>query len=99
MPPGLSPARTYFITPPHRPLGGALPVRRLGRRLNRLDYKLVTSASAQVAGYPAADLVFVGIGVVLKKLHRRENHSGCAVSALQALILDKRFLNRMQLLR
>src|SRR5262249_37711867 len=58
---------------------------------------LVAGAAAQIAGERDAHLAFGGIGVVAQELDQRRENSRRAEAALQAVIVAKGFLQRMQL--
>src|SRR3546814_2093860 len=64
--------------------GMVLPLHARGGRLDGLDDVVITRAAADVALQPLADLVFLGIGVLLRKVHRSEEHT----SELQSLMRD-----------
>src|SRR3546814_14058592 len=49
--------------------GMVLPLHARGGRLDGLDDVVITRAAADVALQPLADLVFLGIGVLLQKVH------------------------------
>jgi hypothetical protein len=65
---------------------------------NRFKDFHVSGATAQIAGQTHANLTLGWIWNSLKKIHRRQNHSGCADAALRAATFKERLLNAMKLL-
>src|SRR3546814_925920 len=67
--------------------GMVLPLHARGGRLDGLDDVVITRAAADVALQPLADLVFLGIGVLLQKVHGGHHHARRAEAALQPVML------------
>src|SRR5262249_27927603 len=62
------------------------------------DDVLVTGTAAEIAGNGDAHLLLGRIWIVAQELDQRRQHAGRAEAALQAVVLVKRLLERMQLL-
>src|SRR3546814_9003114 len=60
--------------------GMVLPLHARGGRLDGLDDVVITRAAADVALQPLADLVFLGLGVLLQKVHGGHHHARRASS-------------------
>src|SRR5262249_18170731 len=80
-------AALRFLPAPH-PLGGPFD------RFHDID---VAGAAAEIAVERVLDLFRGRIRVVLEQVHRRHDHARRAVAALQAVLLAKSFLHRMEL--
>src|SRR5437870_9876088 len=65
--------------------------------LDGLDDVLVAGAAAEVALEGPADLLLARRRVVLEQAHRREHHPGCAVAALQRVLLVEGLLHGVEL--
>ena len=65
--------------------------------LHGLHDVLISGAAAQVAGDAPANVVFAGLGILLKQRIRRHQHAGRAEAALQAVLFFEAFLQRMEL--
>src|SRR6185312_15513079 len=72
----------------------ALPLRR-GE--HGIDDVVVARAAAEVALEPVADFLLTGIRVLLEQVRGAHDHAGCAVAALQPVLLVERPLHRVQL--
>jgi hypothetical protein len=70
--------------------------RFLGRVLHRFDDVLVSSAPAQIAFQPVANLFPRGISISIEQLRRSHDHARRAVTTLQSMSLPETFLHRMQ---
>src|SRR5258708_6595720 len=68
----------------------------VGRHLHGLDDVDVAGAAAQVARDAPADLVLARVRVVLEQGDRAEHHAWRAEPALQAVLVDKGGLHRVQ---
>src|SRR3546814_5977699 len=76
--------------------GMVLPLHARGGRLDGLDDVVITRAAADVALQPLADLVFLGIGVLLQKVHGGHHHARRAEAALQPVMLAEGRLHGVQ---
>jgi hypothetical protein len=79
--------------------GPLLPLRRplLRGVLDRVDDVLVARAAAEVAGDARTNLLFRRFRRVFQEVDRRQDHLWRALAALEAVLLPKPFLERMQL--
>ena len=64
---------------------------------DRFDDVLVAGAAAQIAGKTFADVVVRGERIFSQQIGRRHQHARRAESALQGMMLVKRFLQRIHL--
>src|SRR5258706_3244213 len=78
---------------PRPPCPAAQPLRRVERGG---DDALVSRAPAQVARNRHPHLLLGRIGIVAQELSQRDQHSRRAETALQAVIVAERFLERAQ---
>src|SRR5437016_2379149 len=78
--------------------GSMSPAQPLGSVERGGDDALVAGAAAQVAGDRHPHLLLGRIGIVAQELGQRDQHPGCTETALQAVIVAKRLLQRVQLL-
>ena len=69
----------------------------LCRASNRLDNARIRSAPAEIGIQPDSNLVDSRVRVAAQQRHRRHNHPGCAVSALEGRALQKRLLHAVKL--
>src|SRR5258706_12120636 len=65
--------------------------------LHRADNILVSSATANIAIQSMADLLISRMGIAVQQIHHRDDHTGCAETTLQAVLLTKGILYRMQI--
>src|ERR1700687_1669711 len=79
-----------IAVPPDPLPGGAdrLSERRC-RLLHRLDDVLIAGAPAQVSGEPFANIGLARIRLVFQQRVRCEQHAGCAVAALQTMLIPE----------
>src|ERR1700730_2554557 len=68
----------------------------VGRVLYCLDDVLVSGASTQVAGYSPANFQLARVRILFQKRTARQDHSGCAETALKAMLFLKTFLQWME---
>src|ERR1700686_681002 len=76
---------------------GLGPAHRLRRGLDRLDDVHVSGTPAQVAFETPADLIFRRVWVLIEQICRGHDEAGRAVTALKAMLVPERLLQRMQL--
>ena len=58
---------------------------------------MIPGAAADVAFKTVTDAILVDIRIALDQRNRRHHHAWCTETALQAVVLAKRFLHRMHL--
>ena len=80
----------------HKNLRDLLACGLLRGVLDCFDDVLVAGAATEIAIETVTDLFARRIGVALEQLRRSDDHSGCAVPALQSVSFPESFLHRMQ---
>src|ERR1700694_3160975 len=70
---------------------------RLRGGLHRLDDVHVAGTAAQVAFQASANLVFGRVWILVQEIRGGHDETGCAVSALQAVLVPESLLERVQL--
>src|SRR5690242_18554249 len=78
------------------PSGISLPSHRLRAGLHGLDDVVVARTAADIAVEAVADLLFAETGVVFGQRDRGHHHARGTEAALQAVIVAKGLLHRMQ---
>jgi hypothetical protein len=94
---GADPVFRHRFNPYFQPIARHLSAHGTGACLYSLDDVLVASATAQVTLEPLANFLVVRIGILFHEVERAHDHARRAETALQAVMLAKRFLHRVQL--